>query len=92
MAPCSEAFLVQEILRFDLKNSHAHFCEEFFVPGLDMFRLTRAAVKGPVFARTLPQTILHGDIRLSNYLWEKNPGASEPSPVLLDWQLVSRGK
>jgi hypothetical protein len=37
-----------------------------------------------------PQTLLHGDFRLDNLFFATGPG--EDPPVVIDWQLVSRGK
>jgi hypothetical protein len=38
--------------------------------------------------RLMPLTLVHGDYRLSNTLWKKD----NPEPIVIDWQLVMRGK
>ena len=55
-------------------------------------RMTKASIKACYISKAPPHTIIHGDLRLSNFLWERLPGSSEPTPVLLDWQLACRGK
>ena len=65
---------------------------EYIPADFDLERLCKACFNATKYQMAGPHTLIHGDLRLANFLWESVPGTTEPSPVLIDWQLCSLGK
>jgi hypothetical protein len=43
------------------------------------------------FSLAAPETLLHGDLRLDNLGFSRDPDSGKDSVIFLDWQLASRG-